>query len=140
MDTREAVAYAYLLFYMMDVATFSQQLWRSPSCYICRWVCSGKVTPRKPGGASPHCIIELFPDVHLTAQVPREHQEIVRLEGRYKSQGGLKEGMVVELANGESAMVVALKDDAVQMDANNMMAGKTRTFEVTLQHIEPAKR
>ena len=98
------------------------------------------MTPRKPGGASLHCIIKLFPDVYLTAQVPREHQEIVRLEGRYKSQGGLKEGMVVELANGESAMVVALKDDAVQMDANNMMAGKTRTFEVTLQHIEPAKR
>ena len=72
-------------------------------------------------------------------QVPRDHQEVARLEGRYKSQGGLKEGMVVELANGESAMVVDLKDDAVQIDANNMMAGKTRTFEITLQRIEPAK-
>ena len=86
------------------------------------------------------CIIKLFSHVHLSAQVPREHQEILRLEGRYKSQGGLKEGMVVELANGESAMVVALTDDAVQIDANNMMAGKTMTFEVTLQRIEPAKR
>ena len=71
-------------------------------------------------------------------QVPRNHQEITRLEGRYKNQGGLSEGMVVELANGESAMIVALKDDAVHIDANNMMAGRTRTFEVTLQHIEPA--
>ena len=78
------------------------------------------------------------PHTTPTLQVPRGHQEITRLEGRYKSQGGLKEGMVVELANGESAMIVALKDDAVQIDANNMMAGRTRTFEVTLQHIEAA--
>ena len=34
------------------------------------------------------------------AQVPRDHEEVIRLEGRYKNQGGLKEGMVVELANG----------------------------------------
>ena len=71
-------------------------------------------------------------------QVPRDHQEVTRLEGRYKSQGGLKDGMLVELANGESAMIVALRDDVVQIDANNMMAGRTRTFEVTLHHIEPA--
>lgn len=77
---------------------------------------------------------------HGNMQVPREHQEIVRLEGRYKSQGGLKEGMVVELANGESAIVVDLKDESVQIDANNMMAGKTRTFEVMLQSIEPANQ
>ncbi len=74
----------------------------------------------------------------LGLQVPRDHQEITRLEGRYKSQGGLTEGMLVELANGQSAMIVAMKDDVVQIDANNMMAGRTRTFEVTLQHIEPA--
>ena len=89
-------------------------------------------------GVSPtNCVNPEHNDGML--QVPRDHQEVARLEGRYKSQGGLKEGMVVELANGESAMVVALKDDAVQIDANNMMAGKSRTFEITLQRIEPAK-
>lgn len=73
-------------------------------------------------------------------QVPREHEEIARLEGRYKNQGGLKEGMVVELANGASAIVVGVSEEAVRIDANNMMAGKTRTFEVRLLDIEPARR
>lgn len=72
--------------------------------------------------------------------MPKDHAEITRLEGRYKNQGGLKEGLVVELANGASAVVVDVSDDAVKLDANNMMAGKTRTFEVTLVEIEPAKR
>jgi len=85
-------------------------------------------------------VVAQMDDMCHTMQVPRDHQEITRLEGRYKSQGGLKEGMVIELANGESAMVVAMKDDVVAIDANNMMAGKTRSFEVTLQHIEPANR
>ena len=85
-------------------------------------------------------VVAHMDDVSHIMQVPRDHQEIARLEGRYKSQGGLKEGMVIELANGESAMVVAMKDDVVAIDANNMMAGKTRSFEVTLQHIEPANR
>ena len=81
-------------------------------------------------GVSPTNWVNPEHDVGML-QVPRDHQEVARLEGRYKSQG--------ELANGESAMVVALKDDAVQIDANNMMAGKSRTFEITLQRIEPAK-
>ena len=71
----------------------------------------------------------------IALQVPRDHEEIARLEGRYKNQGGLKEGMVVELANGASAIVVGLSDEAVRIDANNMMAGKTRTFEVMLLDI-----
>jgi FKBP-type peptidyl-prolyl cis-trans isomerase 2 len=62
------------------------------------------------------------------------------LEGRYKNQGGLQEGLVVELANGASAMVVDVSESSVKIDANNMMAGKTRTFEVTLVDIEPAAR
>lgn len=40
-------------------------------------------------------------------QVPRNHPEIERLEGRYKNLGGLKEGLVVELANGNMALVAA---------------------------------
>jgi len=90
-------------------------------------------------GNSVTVVAQMY-DVSRIMQVPRDHQEITRLEGRYKSQGGLKEGMVIELANGESAMVVSMKDNVVAIDANNMMAGKTRSFEVTLQHIEPANR
>lgn len=63
-----------------------------------------------------------------------------RLDGRYKNQGGLQDGLVVELSNGASAMVVAVTDDVVKIDANNMMAGKRRIFEVTLLSIEPAQR
>lgn len=72
--------------------------------------------------------------------MPRDHAEIQRLEGRYKSHGGLQDGLLVELSNGASAMVVAVTDDVVKIDANNMMAGKRRIFEVTLLNIEPAQR
>lgn len=75
----------------------------------------------------------------MRAQVPRDHEEMQRLDGRYKNQGGLQDGLVVELSNGASAVVVAVTDDAVKIDANNMMAGKRRIFEVTLLSIEPAQ-
>ncbi|BDA47526.1 probable FKBP-type peptidyl-prolyl cis-trans isomerase MJ0 [Coccomyxa sp. Obi] len=76
----------------------------------------------------------------LFFEVPRDHEEMLRLEGRYKNQGGLQDGLVVELSNGASAMVVAVTDTVVKIDANNMMAGKRRIFEVTLLSIEPAQR
>jgi FKBP-type peptidyl-prolyl cis-trans isomerase 2 len=69
-------------------------------------------------------------------QVPRTHPEIERLEGRYRSQGGLKEGMLVELANADTALVVALGEASVRLDANNMMAGKSRVFELELVALE----
>jgi len=69
-------------------------------------------------------------------QVPRMHPEIERLEGRYRSQGGLKEGMLVELANADTALVVALGEANVRLDANNMMAGKSRVFELELVALE----
>ncbi len=69
-------------------------------------------------------------------QVPRTHPEIERLEGRYRSQGGLKEGMLVELANSDTALVVALGEASVRLDANNMMAGKSRVFELELVALE----
>ena len=72
-------------------------------------------------------------------QVPREHPEIARLEGRYKSQGGLRDGMLVELANGETALVVAIGKQSVRLDANNMMAGKSRVFELELVALEPGR-
>eukprot|EP00798_Chlamydomonas_sp_ICE-L_P016107 gene16107-22249_t len=68
--------------------------------------------------------------------VPRDHPEVARLEGRYKSQGGLKEGMIIELANQSLAVCVSMNDDAVVIDANNMMAGKQLTFELELMGIQ----
>lgn len=45
------------------------------------------------------------------------------------SQGGLKEGMIVELANMSLASVLEITDTAVKLDANNMMAGGCFAFE-----------
>lgn len=47
-----------------------------------------------------------FSNINLNAQVPRSHEEVQRLEGRYKATGGLHEGRVVELANGAQAVVL----------------------------------
>jgi FKBP-type peptidyl-prolyl cis-trans isomerase 2 len=52
------------------------------------------------------------------------------------SHGGLKEGMVVELANGSMALVMSCGEEEVVLDANNMMAGKTLSFEVQLLSVE----
>ncbi|KAK9846576.1 hypothetical protein WJX81_006929 [Elliptochloris bilobata] len=75
----------------------------------------------------------------LLFEVPREHPEIQRLEGRYRSQGGLREGMLVELANGDTALVLAAGEHSVRLDANNMMAGKARVFELELVALEPGQ-
>jgi FKBP-type peptidyl-prolyl cis-trans isomerase 2 len=68
--------------------------------------------------------------------VPREHEEVQRLEGRYKNHGGLREGLVVELANGAHALVVAADEASVQLDANSMLAGKKVVFELELVGLE----
>ncbi|KAA6418035.1 MAG: peptidyl-prolyl cis-trans FKBP-type [Trebouxia sp. A1-2] len=73
----------------------------------------------------------------LLFNVPRQHEEVQRLEGRYKNVGGLKEGLVVELTNGSNAMILDVKDDVVQLDANNMMAGQILMFELELVSIDP---
>jgi FKBP-type peptidyl-prolyl cis-trans isomerase 2 len=73
----------------------------------------------------------------LSLQVPRDHPEVQRLEGRYKNVGGLAEGLVVELANGKPAAVVEVTDELVRLDANAMLAGKTRFFELELVAVEP---
>jgi FKBP-type peptidyl-prolyl cis-trans isomerase 2 len=52
------------------------------------------------------------------------------------SQGGLREGLVVELSNGSMALVIAVGDDDVTLDANNMMAGKTLCFELEVVAID----
>lgn len=72
----------------------------------------------------------------LLFKVPKDHQEIQRLEGRYQKYGGLKEGMVVELVNGGMALVVEITKKDVKLDANNMMAGKNLMFELEVLGIE----
>ncbi|KAL4452593.1 hypothetical protein ABPG75_008255 [Micractinium tetrahymenae] len=76
----------------------------------------------------------------LMFKVPRGHPEIERLEGRYKNQGGLREGLLVELSNGGMALVVKADDEAVILDANNMLAGKKLWFELELAAIDRAGR
>ncbi|KAI8468082.1 MAG: hypothetical protein J3K34DRAFT_428330 [Monoraphidium minutum] len=72
----------------------------------------------------------------LLFTVPRDHPEVERLEGRYKNVGGLAEGLVVELSNGSTAVVLEMTDEAIKVDANNIGAGKTLTFEVELVDIQ----
>lgn len=74
----------------------------------------------------------------LMFRVPRDHPEIQRLEGRYKNQGGLKEGLLAELSNGGMALVVKVDEEAVILDANNMLAGKKLWFELELAAIDRA--
>ncbi|KAL3135725.1 hypothetical protein ABBQ38_006193 [Trebouxia sp. C0009 RCD-2024] len=75
----------------------------------------------------------------LLFNVPSEHEEVQRLEGRYGNVGGLKKGLVVELSNGSNAMVIEVTDTSVQLDANNMMAGQALIFELMLVGIDPVK-
>ncbi|GLI68339.1 hypothetical protein VaNZ11_012741 [Volvox africanus] len=72
----------------------------------------------------------------LLFAVPRNHPEVQRLEGRYKNQGGLAPGLVVELANGAMAVILEVGDADVKLDANNMLAGKTFTIELELLSID----
>ncbi len=41
----------------------------------------------------------------------------------------------MELANGQLAAILDITDDAVKIDANNMMAGKKLLFELELLDI-----
>ena len=72
----------------------------------------------------------------LLFTIPRTHEEIARLEGRYKNQGGVFQGQIVELSNGGMAVVVSCNDAEVVLDANSMMAGKTLSFELELVGLE----
>ena len=72
----------------------------------------------------------------LLFEVPLEHPEIQRLERRYKSQGGVQEGGVVELQNGGKAYVLEKNDKMVKLDANSEFAGKNLTFSLELVNVE----
>ena len=41
----------------------------------------------------------------LLFTIPRDHPEVQRLEGKFRGSGGLSEGMIVELVNGQQAQV-----------------------------------
>lgn len=75
----------------------------------------------------------------LMFQVPRDHPEVLRLEGRYKNVGGLAPELVVELANGSQAMVVEITDDFLRLDANSFVSGRELDFEIELVSFEPPK-
>mmetsp|Transcript_739 Transcript_739/g.1838 ORF Transcript_739/g.1838 Transcript_739/m.1838 type:complete len:248 (-) Transcript_739:54-797(-) len=60
----------------------------------------------------------------LLFAVPRDHPEMQRLEGKYKNQGGLKDGMIVELANMQLASILEVTDTTVKLDCNSLMAGQ----------------
>lgn len=79
----------------------------------------------------------------LMFNVPIDHEEIQRLCGRYRNnrevcdeQGNLRPNALVELSNGNQAMVVDVVDGTVVLDCNNLMAGRKLSFEVKLLQIE----
>ena len=55
-----------------------------------------------------------------------------------RSQGGVQKGMLLELSNGGMALVVAADEEAVVLDANNMLAGKALWFELELAALDRA--
>jgi hypothetical protein len=54
-------------------------------------------------------------DKSLLFAVPRDHQEVARLQAELASAGGLREGMVVQLVNGQAAVVRRIDDTAVRV-------------------------
>ena len=82
-------------------------------------------------------------DPELLFRVPGDHPEVERMRGRYKTVGGLAEGLVVELSNGKRAVVVAVSEEEVTLDANDMLAGGSggeRVFELELVRVEAGKK
>ena len=82
-------------------------------------------------------------DPELLFRVPGDHPEVERMRGRYKNVGGLAEGLVVELSNGKRAVVVAVSEEEITLDANDMLAGGgggERVFELELVRVEEGKR
>lgn len=82
-----------------------------------------------PAGRSWNCPNTL-PNSHPPTQptlTPNAHTH---------SAGGLVEGLVVELSNGQPAVVVAITPEAVRLDANGVFAGRQLVFELKLTGIE----
>ncbi|GAQ79746.1 FKBP-type peptidyl-prolyl cis-trans isomerase [Klebsormidium nitens] len=78
----------------------------------------------------------------LVFDVPRDHEEVARLEASVEGtdEGPLKPGSVVQLINGNPAIVVAIDDEHVRIDANHPLAGSTLSFEVEVVNVEKARK
>jgi hypothetical protein len=72
----------------------------------------------------------------LLFTIPRDHPEVQRLEGKFRTSGGLSEGMIVELVNGQQAQVLKVQPDSLVLDANHAMAGRNIAFEIELVALE----
>ena len=78
-------------------------------------------------------------DKELLFAVPRSHPEIARLEDAAATAGGLKEGQVVQLANGNAAVLRRVDDQGVLLDCNHPLAGAPLKFTLTVVGLERAK-
>lgn len=65
----------------------------------------------------------------MMAQIPRS-----------QAPEGLTVGQVVQLSNGMPAVVAAMDDNSITIDANHPLAGKELTFDVEVTRIIPAAR
>ena len=75
-------------------------------------------------------------DKELLFAVPRDHEEVVRLEAEAAASGGLKEGAVVQLANGQAAVIRRVADDGVLIDCNHPLAGAPLSFTLRVLALE----
>ena len=70
---------------------------------------------------------------------PAPPSQVERLQNRYKTQGGLLKGALVQLANGKMALVMEVTGEYVQLDANDMLSGRgVITFALEVLDIQPA--
>ena len=75
-------------------------------------------------------------DKELLFAVPRNHEEVLRLEAEAAASGGLKEGAVVQLANGQAAVIRRVADDGVLIDCNHPLAGAPLSFTLKVLALE----
>ncbi len=71
-------------------------------------------------------------DPNLLFSVPADHEEIGRLRAEWADKGGLTEGLTVTLVNEQPAVVRAIDENRVVLDANHPFAGTGVFFNVTL--------
>ena len=68
----------------------------------------------------------------LCFEVPYDHPEVERLNARYKSTGGIKEGEIVELANGASAFVSSIYREEFEAHGSKYMLVAHAVVRITL--------
>ncbi|EFJ39367.1 hypothetical protein VOLCADRAFT_101059 [Volvox carteri f. nagariensis] len=131
------INYTYLLYQLVEIDQASNQV--SAALPLVRLVPQGFDEAVRGMAVGQTTVLEASGGEwrrELLFAVPRDHPEVQRLEGRYKNQGGIAPGLVVELANGAMAVILEVNDAEVKLDANNMLAGKTFTIELELLSID----